>query len=214
MRKTPDKSRSNWKVLLVTIVAVVAICSFIDWIWDKYGQDYALMWVSLFIAVIVAIVALLSLEATRRSLGLTRTTQRPFLNVEGDVTCKIYPKSIGRIIARINNKGVFPADEVSTCCEVRRIKNSNAVDRFSLPFENEKEYYPSYCFPGDHIQYFFEKAGIETEIGDKLEVYITIKYRNKLTKEKYKTIRAYSMSFSSGDRNEILPPYPKGDDWD
>ncbi|MCK4274677.1 MAG: hypothetical protein KAW90_07260 [Dehalococcoidales bacterium] len=205
--------KRHWKVLTI-LGAFVGICFFLNWVFDNYGPNIALMWLAIFIAAIAAIAALWSLKTTRHSLELTRTTQRPFLNVEGDVTCKIYPKSIGRVIARINNKGVFPADEVSTCCEVRRIKNSNAVDRFSLPFENEKEYYPSYCFPGDHIQYFFEKAGIETEIGDKLEVYITIKYRNKLTKEKYKTIRAYLMTYSPGDRNEILPPYPQGDYWD
>jgi len=106
MRKTLDKIKSNWKVLLITIVAVVAICSFIDWIWDTYGQDYALMWVSLFIAVIVAIVALSSLKITRDSLELTRATTRPFLTLkEADI---IAPETLVRLV--VKNTGTLPTE--------------------------------------------------------------------------------------------------------
>ncbi len=187
-----------------------------SWGWQNYIRplnSYFFLSFSLIIATAAAINSAIAATIASRSLRTTRATQRPFLNVEDSVTCYLYPKSIGRIIASINNKGNFPADEVSASCEVRRIKR-NAVDNYSLPFQNEKAYYPSHCFPGDGIQYFFEKEGIEMEREDKLEVYITIKYRNKLTEEKHKTIRAYSMIFTPRDANEILPPYPQEDYWD
>jgi len=209
--------------LIIIVVGEVILACLIwlsgDWFFGGSRQtfgplnSYIFIWLSIVIASIAALSSVRASVVASKSLELTRATQRPFLNVEGSVTCKIYPKSIGRIIASINNTGNFPADGVSASCEVRRIKR-NAVDNFSIPFQDEKEYYPSYCFPGDDIQYFFEKGGIEMEREDKVEVYITIKYRNKLTEEKHKTIRAYSMIFTTGDRNEILSPYPQGDYWD
>ena len=63
------------------------------------------MWVSLFIAVIVAIVALgslrvtrESLKTTRESLELTRATTRPFLTLkEADI---IAPETLVRLVVK------------------------------------------------------------------------------------------------------------------
>lgn len=157
MRKALDKIKSNWKVLLVTIVVVVAICSFIDWIWDKYGQDYALMWVSLFIAVIVAIVALLSLEATRRSLKvtqdsleLTRATTRPFLSI----TSVVYqpPKTVEIIFC---NTGALPTNSYTSQAifsQTNDFSKLNDLNKLSVPvtheappiFPNEKQQWDLY----------------------------------------------------------------------
>lgn len=214
--------RRNWLWIIVVVGEVILACLIWlsgDWFFGGSRQtfgplnSYIFIWFSIVIATIAALNSVRASDVASKSLELTRATQRPFLNVESDVTCYMYPKSIGRIIVGINNKGNFPADEVSASCEMRRIKRS-AVDNFSIPFQDGKEYYPSYCFPDDDIQYFFEKGGIQMEHEDKLEVYITIKYKNKLTEEKHKTIRAFSMIFTPGDRNEILPPYPQGDYWD
>jgi len=209
-------------VIIIVNLLMFLVGGILSWqIWVHGGgrttfgplNSYFFLGFSLIIATAAAVNSAIAATIASRSLRTTRATQRPFLSVEDSVTCFIYPKSIGRIIASINNKENFPADEVSASCEVRRIKR-NAVDNYSLPFQNEKAYYSSHCFPGDGIQYFFEKEGIEMESADKLEVYITIKYSNKLTEEKHKTIRAYSMIFTPTDTNEILPPYPQGDYWD
>ncbi|MFC1990916.1 hypothetical protein ACFLU9_02040 [Chloroflexota bacterium] len=209
-------------VLSVNIIVLLIEGLLARYLWFSWNgrvtfgplNGYIFLWVSIGIGSIAIVNSIIASLIASNSLKLTRTTQRPFLNVDGNVTCHKYPESIGRIVAGINNKGNFPADEVSAFCKVRRI-NKNAVNEYFPPFEKGKEYYPSYCFPGDYIQYFFEKQGIEMEREDKLEVYITIIYRNKLTDEKHKTIRAYSMTFtSSNDEEVILSPYRQGDYWD
>ncbi len=198
--------------ILVAVFVGVGIYYFLNWIWDTYGQEHALTYAAMIIATIAAMAALGSLKITRDSLKLTRATARPFLDVAESVSCHTYTTSIGRIIANIYNKGIFPADEVSVNCKVRRIK-ANTEESLSLPAEDGKKY-PSIYFPGDNIECRFEKAGIQMDRGDELRVHITISYRNKLTEETHRTVRAYSMTFSPVDRDELLSLYPKEDYWD
>jgi hypothetical protein len=139
--------------ILVTGV-LIGMIVYLNWAWDTYGRDYALSLASLFVATIVGLAVIYTLKLTRDSLELTRKTTRPFLNVDEPVSCYKYPASIGRISVNIYNKGVFPAVEVSACCEVRRIRE-NAVDSFLIPLEKGKEY-PSNLFPDENRQYFFE----------------------------------------------------------
>jgi len=217
MRKTLDKIKSKWKVLLITIVAVVAICSFIDWIWDTYGQDYALMWVSLFIAVIVAIVALWALKITGNSLELTRATQRPFLNVLGITVVWSRndgsPTPVNYFVIHISNTGIFPANQVSVVLNVSKTDSDNQKHLFVV----EREI-PSICFPGEEIVNLTfreaeEKGKLTVALQGKLKVQIEISYQNKLTQKIHKTIRPYLVQYFPTAQSEPIP-LPEEDYWD
>jgi hypothetical protein len=70
-------------IVIAGILAIfTGICFYLDWAWYIYGRDYVLVLASLVVATVAAIAALISLGLTRKSLYLTRVTQRPFLNVE------------------------------------------------------------------------------------------------------------------------------------
>ncbi len=112
MRKTVDKIRHNWKAILSS-VCILAIFSgfyfYINWIWDTQGQNATLSQISLFIAAIVAIVALWSIKITRDSLRLTRAVTRPFLTLEKAE----YDPHMPEIILYVCNTGALPGDGVS-----------------------------------------------------------------------------------------------------
>ena len=119
MGKALDKIKHNWKVKLIIVCILGVFAGFIfyiDWIWDTQGQNLALLQISLFIAIIVAIVALWSLKTTRDSLELTRSTTRPFLNLSNtsvDLVTGFQPAPFLQIYFEIDNTGIYPADDVT-----------------------------------------------------------------------------------------------------
>jgi uncharacterized membrane protein len=106
----------KWQILLIIVLAtgvvVAGVCAFLNWTWNTYGQYYALTWVSIFIAVIVAIVALISLKITRDSLKLTRSTTRPFLTylIKDLVLDKSNENEKATLRIVVSNKGNLPAE--------------------------------------------------------------------------------------------------------
>jgi len=207
MRKALDKIRSNWKVLLVTIVAVVAICSFIAWIWDKYGQNYALMWVSLFIAVIVAIVALESLritrgslKTTRESLELTRATTRPFVtSTQLEV---VFHGNEVTIRVLISNKGIHPADNVSTTIEQFTRATEDASEQILYSWTSPG----SVFFPNEDLVLSrgVYPQHVDLIKNEKWYVRTTIDYQYKLTGTKHKTVQTGQIIKDKTDVSKLI----------
>ena len=155
-----------------------------------------------------------SLATTSESLGLTRATQRPFLNVVAPVYYSLYPATISKIAPAICNKGVFPAEKVSVQCAV--CHNALNAKKHLLALEEEN---PSIHFPDETIRYTFEEKGsdpnaLKIKSGDELRVYITISYKNKLTQNKHKTVRSYLIQCNPPTDKAALIPLPEGDYWD
>lgn len=160
------------------------------------------------------VVALYASYVSIKSLQLARNTQRPFLNVLGYVSCHTYTASLGQIAAVIRNSGIFPADEVSVHCGV--FKNKKSDNEHLLLQEGN---IPAIHFPNEENKCVFgetpdEKKRLTINYGDVLRVHITINYKNKLTQNKHKTVRCYSMVFDSKDETKNLIPCPQEDYWD
>ncbi|MBA7600394.1 hypothetical protein ES703_07444 [subsurface metagenome] len=112
MKKALNTIKHIWKsklVIVCTLGVFIGISFFLDWVRDKYGQEYALTWVAVFIAAIAAIAALSSLKLTRDSLELTRATTRPFLTL----TEAEYSPFFLKVLLHICNTGALPGNEVS-----------------------------------------------------------------------------------------------------
>jgi len=187
-----------------------------------YQSEPADFWsrASLIIASTAAIFAGISALIANRSLELTRAAQRPFVNVSPEVEgytgwSSSKEKNTVRfehIIARISNKGAFPADKVSIRCEVSKTEK-NARSFLLVP---QKEIASIY-FPDEETRHIFEKGPNAEELttmnrGDELRVRITVNYVNKLTQKKHNTIRVYSMKCDPSAQDVI--PLPKEDYWD
>lgn len=172
MRKAFD-----WKAKLVVagILAIFAVFIFyIDWIWDTQGQNLALLQVSLFVAIIVAIVALWSLKTTRDSLELTRAATRPFLNT----TSIVYqpPKTVEIIFC---NTGALPPDSntfQAIFSQINDFSEPNDFNKLSVPEIRES---PP-IFPGEKQQWDFFLTQERTEYvnsGNEMYLKINIKYK-------------------------------------
>ena len=158
MRKALNNIKHNWKVLAILGV-FVAIIFFLNWLFDYYGQNIALMWLAIFIAAIATIAALESLKATRVSLkltrdalALTRATTRPFLSLKD---ANIEPEILVRLI--IKNTGTLPAENGKfkvTIIPIREPDRPEIIHEGEIPL----------IFPNDlQTVYFPTDKGIVTE---------------------------------------------------
>ncbi len=228
MGKAPDKSKHNWKVKLVTACILgifIGILFFLNWIWDTYGQEYALTWVAVIIAAIAAIAALESLRATRRSLELTkeslqttresleltRATTRPFLNVSVPKTI-LFQSELRLVIC---NTGALPADKVEILCTLCTMENEVVIKEYELPAWNKA---PSIYFPGDEVGPIYRWSPRDYDFTDdstrrKNLIRVTIDYRNRLTQEVHTTTRIF-MAETTGISTYLLVPIPRYDSWD
>jgi len=214
------KTKNNWKtnLIIACIFAIfIGFYFYIDWIWDTQGQSLALSQISLFIAIIVAIVALGSLKITGNSLELTRATQRPFLNVLGITVIWSRndgsPTPVNYFVIHISNKGIFPANQVSVVLNVSKTDSDNQTHIFVVDRE-----IPSICFPSeDIINLIFreaeEKEKLTVALKGKLKVQIEISYQNKLTQRIHKTNRSYLVQYFPTAQSEPTP-LREEDFWD
>ena len=166
----------SWKDKLV-VAGILAIFAgfifYIDWIWDTQSQNSALSQISLFVAIIVAIVALWSLKVTRDSLELTRAATRPFLNV----TSIVYqpPRTVEIIFC---NTGALPADSnifEAIFSQTNDFSEPDDFNKLSVPAIHES---PP-IFPGEKQQWdlFLTQDRAEyVNSGKEMYLKIDIKY--------------------------------------
>jgi len=220
MGKIKNKIKSHWKIIFIGLVSLAIIIGFLLYIihaWDTHGPEVTMTRISLFIAVIVAIVALSSLKMTRDSLELSRATQRPFMNVTGISVILSKndgsPTSVKYLVVHISNQGIFPADQISVVLNVSKINSNNQNHLFVVQGE-----IPSICFPGKDISNLIfketeEKEKLTVAAQGKLKVKIEINYKNKLTQKSHRTTQSYSTQYLLSITREPTP-LSEEDYWD
>ena len=211
MRKAFNKIKRN-RELLVALGITVALCLFLGWTFDNYGPNIALMWLAVLIAAITAIATLWSLKTTRESLGLSRATQRPFLNVSVPKTI-LFQSELWLVIC---NTGALPADKVEILCTLCTMENEVVIKEYELPIWHEA---PSIYFPGDEVgpTYCWSPKDYDftnDSIRGKTLIRVTIDYRNRLTQETHTTTRVFMAKISNMQGQYLLMPIPKYDSWD
>lgn len=191
------KKALGWKAILLVAVILAAFVGFIfymAWIWNTQGQISTLSQISLFVAIIAAIVALWSLKTTRDSLELSRTTTRPFLNIKGNVSRGLNP-DINMLIIVIENTGKLPGDDVKVDCSWY-IESTELTKQCTLKVEKPGQ---SIIFPSEKAESMYLVEGKEnvdnlTHKGSSVKV--TVNYQNKLTGQQHTTRRTFSIEFT------------------
>jgi len=222
-----NKNSFSWKAILA-ILGILGIFAgmvfYLDWAWETYGRDYALLLASLFVATVVGLAVIFtlkltkeSLEATKKSLELTRATQRPFLNVLGISVIWSRndgsPTPVNYFVIHISNTGIFPATQVSVVLNVSKTDSDNQRHLFVV----EREI-PSICFPSEEIVNLIfreeeKKKKLTVNLQGKMKVQVEISYQNKLTQKIHKTIRSYLVQYFPTAQSEPTP-LRKEDFWD
>lgn len=215
MMKALNKSRSKWKALLVTVVVVVGICLFVDWIWDTYGQDYALTWVALFIAVIVAIVALWSLKMTRESLELTRATTRPFLTSRLGVELGNKPFELGNkpeINTQVRNTGIHPADNVLVTVELCAEPDGPSEEKILKQYTEPRG---AVFFPNQELWYtmVIDAEDVKSIEAHKTYVRVAIDYQYRLLGTEHKTVETKRLTRHLTSGQIIHTVIPEKSSW-
>jgi len=170
MRKFLGKIKHRLKVLAILVI-LVASMSFLAWVSDTDGKEYALTWVAVIIAAIAALAALGSLQVTRDSLVLTRTTTRPFLTLEKAE----YNPHMPEVVLYICNTGALPGDkvlvEIFFLQSISDMLPITAAIEYPLPsiFPNEEKIVAAVLNP-DMVNYI--------NSGEEARIFVTIKYRS------------------------------------
>lgn len=190
------KLLQNWIYLLFLLLGI-GLIFYINWIWDTQGQNSALNHLSLFVAAAAAIAALLSTKLTRDSLTLTRAVQRPFLNIQVNISRGMIPDR-AILTAEIENTGNLPGDQVMVDCSWYIETTDNTV-KCSLEAEKPSQ---SIIFPTDKAKSTYLVTGEEnvsnlTHKGSRVKVIVN--YQNKLTGQRHTTRRTFRIAFASAD---------------
>jgi len=205
----------SWIYPSLFLLISIGLLFFTKWIWDTQGQDSALKYAALFVAAIAAIAALGSMKLTRDSLTLTRAVQRPFLNIQVNISKGL---SLDRAIltAEIENTGNLPGDQVMVDCSWHIEATDNTV-QCSLEVEKPSQ---SIIFPTDKAKSIYLVKGEEnvsnlTHKGSRVKVIVN--YQNKLTGQRHTTRRTFRIAFASATPSSDMAQaivIPEEDYWD
>lgn len=216
----------NHPVIIVANFLIFVVGGILSWqIWGHGGgratfgplNIYFFLCFSLIIATAAAVNLAIAATVASRSLRITKSTQRPFLNVCGISVIWSRndgsPTPVNYFVIHISNTGIFPADQVSIVLNVSKPDSDNQKHLFVV----EREI-PSICFPGEEIINLIfreaeEKEKLTVALKGKLKVQIEVSYQNKLTQEIHKTIRSYLTQYFPTAQREPTP-LRQEDFWD
>jgi hypothetical protein len=199
--------------IVAVLVFLVAILVYLLLVM-RYSPEKKLEYVSFIFAAIAVIFAGISVITALNSLSLTRTTTRPFLNVQVNLIKGINPNR-AIFAVEISNTGNLPADRVNSSCSWY-IDSKNGIKRYQIELEKQC---PTIIFPSDKVTATYlvngkDNVNILTHEGSRIKA--VVYYDNKLTGQKHTTQRTYRIAFASAATSFNIAQtivIPEDDNW-
>ncbi|MFC2035834.1 hypothetical protein ACFLUJ_06920 [Chloroflexota bacterium] len=202
--------------ILIAFITILAMLIWLSGDWFFAGSivtfgplhNYVFIWISILIASVAALNAILS------SL-IARDSQRPFLNVSrvhlNWSNLQMNCSNINNFIIGVENTGNFPADEVSIRFSVWKSEKGSQKHLFVMK-EESQIYFPNEDKPNIHFSEPDEENKLSVTQEEKVQIEVEIYYKNKLTHSCHKTTRLFQTQFTQGSYQEPTP-LSGGDFW-